>query len=138
MTILCLGADVLLSLVPKGGFSFNKNGIQEYRSGIGRANAVSDDEDDSADDSVDDYMANPDACDRKAARCGASSPRKGTISKGKHSKKYKDRLLVNLVHGDVLMLTGDDFEVSAPRSFTPSSPDIPHQVLHKTHGYDDP
>src|ERR1700683_3342718 len=95
VTILCLGADATLSLVPKSGFA-----TQEICEPC------------LPDASLDVEMTliNPLFNPVKAETGIDSIPQ--VAGKGmKVSKKKNDVAAVTLVHGDVLVLIGDDFEV---------------------------
>jgi hypothetical protein len=94
VTILCLGADAVLSLVPKSGFA-----AQEVCESC-LPDASSD---------VEMTLIDPSFNAGKVEASIDSIPQ--VASKGMKASKKKNAAAVTLVHGDVLVLIGDDFEV---------------------------
>lgn len=91
---MCLGADVELTVVPTSGYPFAPHGARA--SGNGRAaTRQSRDEDASSDSDSEDDL-----------------PLAASILKSGKSKKPEEPMFFTLVHGDTLVLSGDDFEVS--------------------------
>ena len=109
VAIMCLGADVELTIVPTSGYPFAPH--NERSAGNGRAaRRRSRDEggwsnSDSNSDSEDD------------------EPLAASMLKKRKSKKAaRESMLFTLVHGDVVVLCGDDFEVSEIRGRVPRPP----------------
>lgn len=118
---MCLGADVELTIVPTSGYPFAPH--NERRGGNGRAaRRRSGDEDgwsnsDSNSDSEDD------------------EPLAASMLKKRKSKKPAvESMLFTLVHGDVVVLSGDDFEVSEIRGQLPRPPLKPGTVHDSPYG----
>jgi hypothetical protein len=93
VTILCLGADAVLSLVPKSGFP---------------APEISDPPPDASEDTEMTLIYPP--FNPGKTEPGIESIPQST-NKETAKKKKADAAVVTLVHGDVLVLTADDFEV---------------------------
>jgi len=95
VTILCLGADAVLTLVPASGFSaqeISKPSLSDVDSDAKMA------------------LVYPSSSSSKCETGVKSIPQvadKGMLA----SKKKDDAAVVTLVHGDVLVLVGDDFKV---------------------------
>jgi hypothetical protein len=93
--ILCLGADVLLSLVPKGGFSCGQFDLTDQNSGHGHFSTEAGARDDKK-------SGSPSTSHFQSKKSGSSKNK---------SKKNNDVLAIHLIHGDILLLSGDNFEV---------------------------
>jgi len=98
VTILCLGADVILSLTPSSGFG-------EEICGLSLPDASSDTEMTLIDPSLDTLIDEGEG----------ESIRK--VSK-RSPKTKSDSVVITLVHGDAFVLTGDDFEARIKRTGT--------------------
>lgn len=92
VTILCLGADAVLSLVPKSGF---------------RAPEIGDPLPDVSSE-TEMTLIDPSFNPGKTEPSEESMPRS---TNKETAKKKVDAAVMTLVHGDVLVLTADDFEV---------------------------
>ena len=98
VAIMCLGADVELTVVPTSGYPLAAHNGRGAGNGRAAARRSREDEEwpdpDSDSDSEDDQPLAMSA-----------------LSNGK-GKKTKESMIFTLVHGDLLVLSGDDFEVS--------------------------
>ncbi|KAI0692443.1 hypothetical protein BC835DRAFT_1307147 [Cytidiella melzeri] len=113
--MLCLGADVELSITPKGGFSGDVR--QDNPSGVLSSSRANED---------DFPPCDPEESEEEDIPLSISTARMRTqpvvstpvvrASKSKSSKRRTNEMFVTLVHGDVLFLHGDDFEYSLRRT----------------------
>ena len=112
LVLLGLGADIELTIVPKGGFSLPAEDAPEPRASTSRQRARANAAEDAMEvDDDDDSDAPPTwASQAKAARSASAH---GAKSAAKTGRKKGEDMLVTLVHGDILMLSGDEFEVSS-------------------------
>jgi hypothetical protein len=95
VTILCLGADAVLTLIPTSGFSAQENPKPSLPD---------------ADSDAEMTLVCPSSSPIKSEAGVESIPQ--VADKGvSASKKKDDAAVVTLVHGDVLVLVGDDFKV---------------------------
>ena len=107
LVLLGLGADIELTIVPKGGFPLPAADAPEPRASTSRLDA----EDAMDVDDDDDSDAPPVSTSRvKSAR---SASARGAKSAAKTGRKKGEDMLITLIHGDILMLNGDEFEVSS-------------------------
>jgi hypothetical protein len=107
--VLCLGQDVELNIVPKLGFEkpescggrmTDSDHVEkdDFRDNFGKEDLVGDTIPSEGDPEVLASMAKP-----------ASS---AAIGKARKTKSPAEDLRATLVHGDILLLSGDDFEVN--------------------------
>ena len=96
VTLLCLGANAVLTLKPNSGFA------EENQSVIQTVGSIQDDNLPDQSVTVDDMEGTP-----HASTAPVSIAEPSVIP-----KSSKDTIVITLVHGDALMVDGDDFEVS--------------------------
>lgn len=109
--MLCLGADMELNIIPSSGYSKSEN--------IVRRLAREDDEHDDSD------LADADSSDEEALATRFAPPKVAGPSK---MKKETESMFFTLVHGDMLMLSGDDFEVSSSSTLERMVTDDIHSI----------
>jgi hypothetical protein len=99
VTILCLGADAMLTLVPSSGFSAQENPKPSLPD---------------VDSDAEMTLVYPSSSLVKS-EAGVESICEVADKGVSASKKKADAAVVTLVHGDVLILVGDDFKVMCLR-----------------------
>jgi hypothetical protein len=107
VAMLCLGADVELNVAPASGFpSVSRNGAlaKSVSAPLARQSAIRVDEDDDWDPFGSPLTSEDEAL---STRLAASLSRNRV-----KASKQPESMLVTLVHGDMLLFSGDDFEVS--------------------------
>ena len=108
IALMCLGADVELTIVPKGGFP----SVSAVVAGA-PDDAEKDGEPDAMDVDDDDEPDTPLALVKQAKTAESASASRASARSGAGRKKAEDMLLT-LVHGDIVLLSGDEFEVCTP------------------------
>lgn len=108
IAMLCLGADIELDIIPKHGFPVSTRSIskQPERASAQQARqAIT-----KAAESEDEFSAVFDG-QLSSSEDEALSTRRAASTRVKVEKKPAKSMFVTLVHGDILLLSGDEFEV---------------------------
>ncbi|KAI0343310.1 hypothetical protein BDW22DRAFT_1356923 [Trametopsis cervina] len=125
VTLLCLGADVELSIVPRGGFEAvirerpTPNTVVEDPAPENRDEFQPYDPDDTEEEDVPLSISTKGAVEPKKMNSPIASLSVVGSADGSRDKKLKkrpERMFVTLVHGDMLLLSGDEFECSIHRT----------------------
>ena len=99
VTLLCLGANAVLTLKPNSGSAKGNQSVIQTVGGI-------------QDDNLPDQSVTVDDMEGIEKTPHASTAPVSIAEPSVIPKSSKDAIIITLVHGDALMVDGDDFEVS--------------------------
>lgn len=103
--MLCLGANIELSIIPKHGFPVPTRSIGKQPERVSTREAIT-----KVAESEDEFSAVFDG-PLSSSEDEALSTRRATSTRAKDEKKPAESMFVTLIHGDILLLSGDEFEV---------------------------
>ncbi|EKM50059.1 uncharacterized protein PHACADRAFT_264561 [Phanerochaete carnosa HHB-10118-sp] len=110
IAMLCLGSDIELNITPKHGFPVSTRSISKQPERVSARQAIT-----KAAESEDEFSAVFDG-PLSSSEDEALSTRRAASTRAMTERKPTESMFVILVHGDMLLLSGDEFEYTLHRT----------------------